>query len=130
MPAVLANNLIAHGQSQPQPTGFSGTIALYLIKALENSLLMLRSNACTVIGYGQGHCVVLTGQGDHDLRLCVADSVVEQAGTSRAVNVVLMGVISHILDFGDKVWNDALEQCVPAKVLEVNKKAFGLGRNA
>ena len=57
-------------------------------------------------------------------------SLAEQAGTSRAVNVVLMGVISHILDFGDKVWNDALEQCVPAKVLEVNKKAFGLGRNA
>ena len=54
----------------------------------------------------------------------------EQAGTSRAVNVVLMGVISHILDFGDKVWNDALEQCVPPKVLEVNKKAFELGRNA
>lgn len=54
----------------------------------------------------------------------------EQAGTSRAVNVVLMGVISHILDFGDKVWNDALEQCVPPKVIEVNKKAFELGRNA
>lgn len=53
----------------------------------------------------------------------------EQAGTSKAVNVVLMGVISHILDFGDKVWNDALEQCVPPKVLEVNKKAFELGRN-
>lgn len=54
----------------------------------------------------------------------------EQAGTSRAVNVVLMGVISHILDFGDKVWNDALEQCVPPKVIDVNKKAFELGRNA
>ncbi len=53
----------------------------------------------------------------------------EQAGTSKAVNVVLMGVISHFFDFGEDVWIKALEQCVPPKVLEVNKKAFSLGRN-
>ena len=71
---------------------------------------------------------VITGAAQYPANIAL--SLAEQAGTSRAVNVVLMGVISHILDFGDKVWNDALEQCVPAKVLEVNKKAFGLGRNA
>lgn len=57
-------------------------------------------------------------------------SLAEQAGTSKAVNVVLMGVISHFFDFGEDVWIKALEQCVPPKVLEVNKKAFYLGRNA
>lgn len=65
-----------------------------------------------------------------DVTAVDALALAEQAGTSRAVNVVLMGMISHTLDFGEKVWNDALEQCVPAKVLEVNKKAFELGRNA
>ena len=65
-----------------------------------------------------------------DVTAVDALSLAEQAGTSRAVNVVLMGVISHILDFGDDVWSKALEQCVPAKVIDVNKKAFELGRNA
>ena len=56
-------------------------------------------------------------------------SLAVSAGTARAVNVVLMGVVSELFDFDEKVWQDALDQCVPAKVLEVNKKAFELGRN-
>lgn len=65
-----------------------------------------------------------------DVTAVDALALAEEAGTSRAVNVVLMGIISHTLDFGEDVWNKALEQCVPPKVLEVNKKAFALGRNA
>ncbi len=53
-----------------------------------------------------------------------------EAGTSRAVNVVLMGLLSNMMDFGDDVWMDALEKCVPAKVIDLNKKAFMLGKNA
>ena len=56
-------------------------------------------------------------------------SLAVSAGTARAVNVVLMGVVSELFDFDEKVWQDALDQCVPAKVLEVNKKAFELGRD-
>lgn len=65
-----------------------------------------------------------------DISAIDALSLAEEAGSSRAVNVVLMGVLSHTLDFGDKVWNDALEQCVPKKVIDINKKAFVLGQNA
>ena len=54
----------------------------------------------------------------------------EQAGTSKAANVVLMGVVSKKLPFEESVWQTALEQCVPAKFLELNKKAFALGREA
>ena len=54
----------------------------------------------------------------------------EQAGTSKAANVVLMGVVSKKLPFNESVWQTALEQCVPAKFLELNKKAFALGREA
>lgn len=56
-------------------------------------------------------------------------SLAVSAGTARAVNVVLMGVVSELFDFDEKVWQDALDQCVPAKVLEVNKKAFEMGRD-
>lgn len=54
----------------------------------------------------------------------------EQAGTSKASNVVLMGVVSKKMDFDDSVWHSALEHCVPAKFLELNKKAFELGKEA
>jgi len=57
-------------------------------------------------------------------------ALAEQAGTSKASNVVLMGVVSQKMDFDDSVWQSALEQCVPAKFLELNKKAFELGKAA
>ncbi len=55
-------------------------------------------------------------------------SLAEQAGNSKASNVVLMGVVSTKMPFDVKVWERAVEQCVPAKFLELNKKAFALGR--
>lgn len=39
-----------------------------------------------------------------------------------------MGVVSTKMPFDVKVWERAVEQCVPAKFLELNKKAFALGR--
>lgn len=55
-------------------------------------------------------------------------TLAEQAGTAKASNVVLMGVVSTKMQFDESVWQAALEQCVPAKFLELNKKAFALGR--
>lgn len=52
----------------------------------------------------------------------------EEAGNSKASNVVLMGVVSTKMDFDKAVWDKAIEECVPAKFLELNKKAFELGR--
>ncbi|WP_295153677.1 indolepyruvate oxidoreductase subunit beta [uncultured Ruminococcus sp.] len=57
-------------------------------------------------------------------------TLAEQAGTAKASNVVLMGVVSKKMDFDESVWQQALENCVPAKFLELNKKAFALGREA
>ena len=54
----------------------------------------------------------------------------EEAGSSKAVNIVLMGYLSKYFDFTLKEWMTAIEQSVPAKFLELNKKAFTLGRNA
>ena len=57
-------------------------------------------------------------------------SLAEQAGSSKAVNLVLMGRLSRYFDFPEETWQQALEACVPAKFLELNKKAFALGKNA
>ena len=54
----------------------------------------------------------------------------EEAGTSKAVNIVLMGRLSHYFDLPEEAWMKALEANVPAKFLEVNKKAFLLGKAA
>ena len=57
-------------------------------------------------------------------------SLAEQAGSAKAVNIVLMGHLSKNFDFTQEEWMEAIEQSVPAKFLELNKKAFTLGANA
>lgn len=57
-------------------------------------------------------------------------SLAEQAGNAKASNVVLMGVASKSTDFDVNVWQEAIRACVPPKFLELNKKAFELGREA
>ena len=57
-------------------------------------------------------------------------SLAEQAGSSKAVNIVLMGHLSRNFDFTLDEWMEAIEQSVPPKFLELNKKAFTLGREA
>ncbi len=51
-----------------------------------------------------------------------------EAGNAKAVNVVLIGILSAISDFPESAWQQALEQCCKPKFLELNKKAFALGR--
>ena len=58
---------------------------------------------------------------------CVA--LAEQAGTVKAVNLVLLGRLSHYFDFSDEAWQKAIAACVPEKFLAVNQKAFALGRD-
>ena len=54
----------------------------------------------------------------------------EEAGSVKAVNLVLMGRLSHYFDLPEEAWMKALEANVPEKFLELNKKAFALGRDA
>ena len=52
----------------------------------------------------------------------------EQAGSAKAVNVVLIGVLSKQMPFPEEVWIKAIEETVPARFMEMNKRAFQLGR--
>ena len=53
-----------------------------------------------------------------------------QAGSAKAVNLVLLGRLSKYFHFTDAQWQDAICRSVPAKFLELNKKAFALGAEA
>ena len=55
-------------------------------------------------------------------------SLATQAGSSKAVNIVLMGRLSRYFDIPEEKWIQAIEDCVPEKFIELNKKAFALGR--
>ena len=57
-------------------------------------------------------------------------SLAEEAGNAKAVNLVLLGRLSKYFDFTEEEWMTAIEESVPAKFLELNKKAFLLGREA
>ncbi|MCR4805485.1 MAG: indolepyruvate oxidoreductase subunit beta [Clostridia bacterium] len=59
---------------------------------------------------------------------CLA--LAKQAGSSKAVNLVLMGRLSHYFGAPEQAWQEAIEAQVPPKFLELNKKAFELGKNA
>ena len=67
---------------------------------------------------------------DAGIKLDTVDalSFAEKAGTSKAVNLVLMGRLSKYFDFTEDEWMEAIEKSVPAKFLELNKKAFMLGK--
>ena len=54
----------------------------------------------------------------------------EEAGNARAANLVLLGRLSHYFDLSEEAWQEAIEACVPARFLEVNRKAFALGKNS
>lgn len=65
---------------------------------------------------------------DAEVTAVDALGLAEQAGSAKAANVVLMGVVSKKLPFDESVWQEALDKCVPPKFSELNKKAFALGR--
>ena len=52
----------------------------------------------------------------------------EQAGTAKAVNVVLLGRLARSLPAVPKeAWTDAIKSSVKPKFVEVNLRAFDLG---
>lgn len=51
----------------------------------------------------------------------------EELGTERATNVVLLGALSKHLDVPEKDWLAVIEERVPKKYVELNRKAFKAG---
>lgn len=56
--------------------------------------------------------------------------IAEECGSVKAVNVVLLGAASRDLPFDEDAWLKVIEENVKPKFIDLNKKAFELGRNA
>ncbi len=57
-------------------------------------------------------------------------SLAERAGTTRAVNSVILGALSALLETPPEVWEEAVIRRVPPRYAEANRIAFRLGREA
>jgi indolepyruvate ferredoxin oxidoreductase beta subunit len=51
-----------------------------------------------------------------------------KAGDIRAANVVLLGAVSTFFDMEESLWIETVLAHLPAKVHEINRKAFAMGR--
>ena len=62
-----------------------------------------------------------------DITALDALELAEKAGSAKAVNVVLIGVLAKSTDIPKDAWIETIRTTVPEKFLEVNLKAFELG---
>ena len=59
-----------------------------------------------------------------------AAAIAREAGSELVQNVVLIGVASHLLPIAPESILAAIERSVPPKTVELNHRAFELGREA
>jgi indolepyruvate ferredoxin oxidoreductase beta subunit len=64
-----------------------------------------------------------------DFYLIRGTEIALQMGDARAANVVLLGAISKLFEVGEDLWLNTILKYLPAKVHELNRKAFSAGRD-
>ena len=57
-------------------------------------------------------------------------ALAQQAGSAKATNTVLIGILSQKMPFPQEEWEKAIQELVPERFLTLNQKAFALGREA
>ncbi len=85
-----------------------------------------------VIGAAEYPAEVLDALAEKGVKIDGFDalSLAEQAGSAKAVNIVLMGRLSKYLEIPYEKWISAIEKTVKPQFVEINKKAFDLGYHA
>jgi indolepyruvate ferredoxin oxidoreductase, beta subunit len=59
-----------------------------------------------------------------------ATDLANKLGNVKAANVVLLGAISRLMEMETSIWESVIKKSFPAKLVEVNLKAFQMGRDA
>lgn len=65
-----------------------------------------------------------------DIELVTLDAlgIAEECGSTKAVNVVLLGVLaSKLTEVSQNIWQESLKSVIPAKLYDINEKAFQKG---
>lgn len=59
-----------------------------------------------------------------------AEELACEAGSPKSANVVLLGALATGLEFAEELWHEVITARVPPKTVDVNLRAFELGRKA
>lgn len=73
---------------------------------------------------------LVAGLQKYDLRLLDADRLASEAGSPLSQNVVMLGAASRVMPLKPESLLEAVKRLVPKKTVEINAKAFELGRAA
>jgi len=63
-----------------------------------------------------------------DVGTIKATDIAVELGNHRAANTVMLGALAERLDIPHEVWDKTLEERIPERLLELNRKAFREGR--
>ena len=55
-------------------------------------------------------------------------ALAKQAGNAKALNVAFVGALSRFFDVAENIWHEAIRAMMPPKLVDLNLKAFALGR--
>ena len=61
------------------------------------------------------------------LALIPGMEIAEQIGNPKVTNTVLLGALARYLEASPEAWQKAIEETVPPKTAEINRKAFSMG---
>jgi len=62
------------------------------------------------------------------LYLVNASAMAKELGNTKTLNMVMLGCVSHYLPISVSVWKDCIAQRLPAAILDINNRAFDIGR--
>ena len=66
---------------------------------------------------------------DHKVYEVNATEEAKKLGNARTFNLIVLGVAAQHMDFSKEQWYEVIENTVPPKTVEINKKAFDVGYN-
>jgi len=73
---------------------------------------------------------ILAALADLDVTCIDAAGLAEEAGSILSQNIVMLGAASGVIPLRPDTLEEAVRRCVPKKTIEVNARAFRLGREA
>ena len=63
-----------------------------------------------------------------DLMMIPGSAHAEEMGNPKVLNILMLGALSMLTPFNPDLWIEAISKRLPAKILDINLKAFQRGR--
>jgi len=97
-------------------------------KMVVNNHMLLPTSVFTQNLPAPGQDEVVVALKEHNLCLLDADKIAEESGSLLSQNVVMLGAASLSIPLKPESLVDAVKRLVPKKTIDINVKAFELGR--